>query len=368
MQETENKVPIVLKAASILNYAAAISAVVILWSIFFNPAGSFLEFNSNLHTLFMGSAGSLLFLVYFGAGFFGGGLTLYFVLLALYCLLAISIANGLLKGKRWSRKMQIILSSVFIFFSIISLISSIGTLELSIKVFVLIVNAYILFGMFGKRIKNMFLENNPLLFQTKKIQIILLSIVYVVILSSVLFGFNSKSQSPAELNKQAISSATPEQEMVMTKGMEITAETSEGNIKIVADGDFMRTYSWDDCTRTQTLFPRKERWYGSLGAYFPGPNPSWEFCKGIDGSLLEEGQMHFNTANEAISWINSGSNFDKGSAVYRNDGLLVSFSKSIHPSGKTGILKVNVWQILINNEKPTSLTGGNDSKIEVKIQ
>jgi hypothetical protein len=184
----------------------------------------------------------------------------------------------------------------------------------------------------------------------------------------VLFSFNSKSKSPTELNKQAISRATPEQEMVMTKGMVITAETPEGNIEIVADDDYMRTYSWDDCTRTQTLFPRKERWYGSLGAYFPGPNPSWKFCEGIDGSLLEEGQMHFSTASEAISWINSGSKFEKGSAVYKNDGLLVSFSKSIHPSGKTGVLKVSVWQILINNEKLTSLTDGNDSKIEVKIQ
>jgi len=368
-EQTEAKTPIALKITALINYAGAFSAFAILWSIFSNPAGSYMVFNLNLHILFMGSVGSLLNIIYFGAGFFGGGLIiLYFIFLALYCLLLFVVANSLLSGKKWSRVIQIRLSSIYILFSALSVISSIGAIEVSIKLFIILVNIFIFVSLvFNKKIKEYFLNSEQIqLSQIKKIPIILVAIIYVLLLTSLLFFINNKSQSKVELNQESVSNSIPEQEMVMTKDMQISAETPQGVVKIVADDSFTRTYTWGNCVRTQTLFPRKERWYGSLGAYFPGPNPSWKFCEGIDGALLEEGQMHFNTVEETISWINSGSKFEKGSAIYNNEGLLVSFSKSIHPSGNTGILKVSVWQLYINDTKALNLSGSSNGKITVK--
>src|SRR4249919_3030606 len=60
-------------------------------------------------------------------------------------------------------------------------------------------------------------------------------------------------------------------ELVMEEGMTITAQTETGTIAITAGPGLDRTYSWEGASRSATLDPRTERWYGSLGAYFPGP-------------------------------------------------------------------------------------------------
>jgi hypothetical protein len=47
--------------------------------------------------------------------------------------------------------------------------------------------------------------------------------------------------------------------------------------------------------------------------------------------------------------------------VYRNDGLMVGWSKT--PLRRQ--LNVDVWQILIHGQKPTSLPGATDGAIRV---
>jgi hypothetical protein len=370
-ESIEIKIPTAVKLTAFLNYVAAFSSIVIIWSLFNNPAGSYLSFNSNLHTFFLGPAGSLLFIIYFGSGFIGGGLTPYFIALAMYCSFVLYIANGLQNGNKFTQNIQKILSSIFIFFSALSIVLSITSIfdsKFYISIYWLTISILI-YLVFNKNDKvNDFFSNREQfkLQKFEKIKLITLSISYLILSTLIILYFNNRSQDLFELNKASNSNAIPEQEMVMNKGMKIAAATTNGKIEISAEDSFIRTYSWGSCVRTQTLFPRKKRWYGSLGAYFPGPNPSWKLCEGIDGSLLEEGQMHFNTVDEAMLWINSGSKFEKGTSVYNNDGLLVNFSKSIHPSGETGILKVNVWQIYINGSKPNGLNGSDDSKITIE--
>src|SRR4030095_13075449 len=70
-------------------------------------------------------------------------------------------------------------------------------------------------------------------------------------------------------------------EIVMTPGMEIRAQTPNGKIGIRAGPGFKRTYFWDsDCEGSVTLWPRVERWHGSLGLYYPGPGNTWWFSCG----------------------------------------------------------------------------------------
>lgn len=146
-------------------------------------------------------------------------------------------------------------------------------------------------------------------------------------------------------------------EVVMAPGSSITAETSTGTITITAGKGLLRSYTWEGATRSVEMGARTTRWYGSLGLAFPGPGDHWKEHNGITRGVLEEGQMRFTTAAAAMKWIK-----DRAKSlplVYRNDGLLVGFGKTL--SRKQ--LNVEVWQIYVGGKKPSTLTGSQDSKI-----
>ena len=146
-------------------------------------------------------------------------------------------------------------------------------------------------------------------------------------------------------------------EVVMAPGSSITAETATGTITITAGKGLLRSYTWEGATRSVEMGARKVRWYGSLGLAFPGPGDHWKEHNGITRGVLEEGQMRFASLAAAMKWINDRS---KGTPlVYRNDGLLIAFGKNL-PRKQ---LNVEVWQIYINGQKPTTLAGSQDAKI-----
>jgi hypothetical protein len=148
-------------------------------------------------------------------------------------------------------------------------------------------------------------------------------------------------------------------ELVMQPGMTITAETKTGSISVSAARDMKRTYTWEGASRSVTLLPRKERWYGSLGAYYPGPGEHWREHNGITRGVLQEGQQHFESEQEALDWLRKQSGYY--STVYRDDGLVVSFGKTL-PRRQ---INVEVWQILIHGAKPQKLPGSDNTKINV---
>jgi hypothetical protein len=150
------------------------------------------------------------------------------------------------------------------------------------------------------------------------------------------------------------------QEIVMTAGMEITARTGQGDIKIRAGRDFERYYTWDDGTRSAKLWPRKQRWYGSLGIYYPGPGEHWKSNNGITRGVLQEGILWFNTVENALSWIewarSTGIDY-----VYTDSGLIIGFGKVLARKQ----INVNVWQIMVDGEKPLALPRSNNHLVIV---
>ena len=143
----------------------------------------------------------------------------------------------------------------------------------------------------------------------------------------------------------------------MTEGSSIKATTTAGTIVIEAGKGLHRSYTWDGATRSVELEPRNKRWYGSLGAYYPGPGEHWKDNKGITRGVLEEGQQHFKTEAEAREWIRTQAGYYP--VVYRNDGLLVAFGKVLERKQ----LNVEVWQIFIGGKKPKELKGSEDEKL-----
>jgi hypothetical protein len=148
-------------------------------------------------------------------------------------------------------------------------------------------------------------------------------------------------------------------EVAMSPGSKITATTLQGKITITAGKGLKRSYTWDGATRSVEMEPRGNRWYGSLGIYFPGPGNHWENNNGITRGVVQEGQQHFKTIEEATKWINDQ---QWPSLVYRNDGLAVGWRKHL-PRQQ---LNVDVWQIYIDGKKPTTMPGASDDRIVVE--
>ena len=147
-------------------------------------------------------------------------------------------------------------------------------------------------------------------------------------------------------------------ELVMKPGDSIVAQTPSGTIKIAADDELTRTYTWEDASRSARLWPRPERWYGNLGAYYPGPGEHWQEHHGITRGVLQEGQQHFDSEEDALTWIRKP--WHQQWSVYRDDGLFVLFAKV----PERHQINVDVIQILIRRHKPTTLPGSQNDKIK----
>lgn len=163
-------------------------------------------------------------------------------------------------------------------------------------------------------------------------------------------------------------------EAVMVEGMRIAFTNSHGTMTVSAGKGLERRYTWAGDTRTLVMWPRKERWHGSLGMYNPGSwiegeLEQWREHDGIGRCVSEEGQRHFTNDAEAVEWIRTtGKHLDY---VYNDTGLVVSMSKEI-PSpamkkkyGAPGTLLVDVWQVYINGKKPQKLEGAKNESITV---
>jgi hypothetical protein len=146
-------------------------------------------------------------------------------------------------------------------------------------------------------------------------------------------------------NEEVADSASPDipdrNEIVMKKGMKITATIDGRTIIITAGKGLKRSYTWEGATRSVTMWPRCARWYGSMGIYYPGPGNHWKEHNGITRGVVQEGQQHFDSIGEAKSWLERHEPI-----VYRNDGLAVMFFKV----PERHQLDAAVWQIYIGGK------------------
>jgi len=149
-------------------------------------------------------------------------------------------------------------------------------------------------------------------------------------------------------------------EIVMKKGMKISATNNYGTMTITAGKGMQRSFTWAGGTRTIIMMPRKERWYGRFGIMNPGYE-KWEEHDGMTRPVVEEGQLHFNSEEKMLSFIASYS--DKDSIVYNDNGLFIAWVKS---SGGGGTLSVQLWQFYIQGKKPVKIPGSKNERIKVE--
>jgi hypothetical protein len=175
--------------------------------------------------------------------------------------------------------------------------------------------------------------------------------------SSSLF---SQSGEPDAL-RQMLDTRLHGDQLVMTRHQMIKATTATYLIMIHADSDMKRSCEWNNATRSVTLESRKEDSPDGSVVYFHGfseDNSEYRVTKRFE---IREGRRNFQTLEEVARWIRQQS--ERIPTVYRNDGLLVSCA--MDPAKNQ--LTVEIWQILIGMIKPSSLPGGDDTNISLKV-
>ena len=119
----------------------------------------------------------------------------------------------------------------------------------------------------------------------------------------------------------------------MVEGMSISFTNAHGSMTVTAGTEFERRYIWAADTRTVIMWPRKKRWYGSLGmynsgAFITGKLEPWKEHDGIKRYVVEEGQRHFTNVTDAVKWIRQGSGKpDNLDYIFNDTGLVVGMDK-----------------------------------------
>jgi hypothetical protein len=152
-------------------------------------------------------------------------------------------------------------------------------------------------------------------------------------------------------------------EVVMCPGDVIEYRTSGGqSLRIVARSEIERQYVIGGSLQfTVKLTPRNSRWYGSLGIYR-------DHGVGNTHMVLEEAIQHFSSTKEANEWLKSRDRTIYGwMAAIDETGLFVTWRYDARPPGHTGgpdyALSVDIYQILVNLDKPRDLGTPSDDRI-----
>lgn len=210
------------------------------------------------------------------------------------------------------------------------------------------------------------------------------SLLTIVLTMACAFARGDESNSYESCLAEAIRrsarvshTSTSRCEAVMVEGMRVTFTNSNGGMTITCGKGFERSYTWDGDTRTLVMWPRKMRWYGSLGMYNPGAYiegelEQWKEHDGIKRCVAEEGQRHFTNESDAVEWIRTWGDGKKLDYVYNDSGLVCGMDKqppTVEERKKNtdfpGTLFVDLWQIYINGKKPRKLDGAKNASITV---
>lgn len=159
--------------------------------------------------------------------------------------------------------------------------------------------------------------------------------------------------------KHVLDARLHREQWVMSRDQKIQATTEIGLVKLYASSDLQRSCEWKSATRSATLEARKDSSPDGPILYFYGFGEDSGQANVTTRIEFLEGKKSFQTPDQAILWIRQQS--ERIPTVYRNDGLLVSSNMN----AERNQLTIEVWQILINANKPMSLPGGDDAQITV---
>lgn len=158
------------------------------------------------------------------------------------------------------------------------------------------------------------------------------------------------------------------QEPVMQANTRIAASKDGSSVTIIAGAGMDRSYEFGGCKLHSNMIARPARWMGSFGMY--DPSGKFEFfssgpeaCHGIDRTVVEEGQIHFDDTAFAKEWIRrlQQAAGKTGKVAWNKSGLLVSWN--VVPARAQ--FSANVWLMCFNGSPLRDLEGADDKAVRI---
>lgn len=147
-------------------------------------------------------------------------------------------------------------------------------------------------------------------------------------------------------------------ELALEEGMTITATNKNGTVNIKWLSPLKRQFSWGNNKAVRTLWPRKERFMGKLGAYDPAPQSTFNFWSGVR-IVSDDSRIDFSSREELDAFLYQGSAVLDW--VFNNEGWVVGFAKA--PSRNQ--INIDLYRITINGKSPGWIKGSRPNQIQV---
>jgi hypothetical protein len=179
---------------------------------------------------------------------------------------------------------------------------------------------------------------------------------------------------------------------VLDKGMIISLDSPEClSINIAAGDGLERHYTWNGITSSTNLIPRREKWYGALGAYFPGNAELWNRQDHVYRLIANEAVINYTSYEQLLCAISSKDNNcqaryyvmkegkldlentmtmaleSNSCSAYTNDGLYVS-AKTADGPGNGRTLYAIIYRLLVNGESVHNLPNSSNQRIKITYQ
>ena len=142
---------------------------------------------------------------------------------------------------------------------------------------------------------------------------------------------------------------------VLDAGQQVVASTAAGKMKIEAGPGLRRVFAWDSLRRGAIVNARSEGFANAQnpGLTFDGTPKVWEAANGVTKLRYEEGVRNYDNIDDATIWMQIRRLY----FVYNDDGLVLGWNR------EGDALHVELWQFLINGEKPTSMPDSQSDRI-----
>lgn len=147
-------------------------------------------------------------------------------------------------------------------------------------------------------------------------------------------------------------SSRTDENAVLSVGDVFEMTNKHGTLRIEAESNLKRTFTWNGASRSVFMESRTKPWQGALGLYWPGPGDHWENHDGVTRGVIVEQRRDFESSDEFRSWLEDMQ--DWYDARHTPDGVVGGWSIN----RERNQLNVEVWKITIEGEEPSALEGG----------